>query len=1150
VDALIERFARVRHVPVLLALPEVGSLGVAGPRAHSLTVAHGLLWQVAIHQAPSEVRVGLICSVERKADWAWLRWLPHTLPLNGDRRRRLIAMTDLQVEQLLIALLDELSRRRDRDERDVYLPRIVLLVDHEEALQERSILRELLRHGAAYGICVLALAPSWEQLPGECGATLAVDKVGKAGVAHASGPWSPPLTPITAAPDLSRALGRALTPLALTETGGSREVPRNVRLLELLRARCGGEFAPEKLWCEQLVDGWQRDVPLGRGEGGVIVGLDLRQLHDGPHGLIAGKTGAGKSELLQAIIAAITATHRPDQAQLLLVDYKGGAALRAFARLPHTVGLVTDLQDSRLAERAITAMKSELRRRKDLLHKRQAADILIYRGLEPAPEPLANLLIVIDEFDTMVKEQPGFVADLITVVKQGRSLGVHLLLASQEPATAVKEEIKSQIQFWIALRLGSAQDSRVMLERPDAFYLPSDAPGRAYKRVGTGHLLFQAPRVGAAYQPLSADDDGGIIEVDPDSGEVIAEALPRSEPEERRDGRIYTDLDFMIDQISRAGHGFHMHSIWCPPLPPRITLGQVLSEPRRAAALKLAQGTAVGLWAERRPPDGLVAPIGVQDIPQESRQESATINLDAGHVLVLGAPGSGKTTLLRTLLLSLTLSHSPASVWVYAIDAGGQGLNGLRDLPHLGGLVLVREAEQVRRVIWMLHRALEERERAQRTAEQLDDRGGSEPGEAPAIVLVIDKFSLFREAYEHDSLLDDLIALAAKGRAYGIHLVITADRPGDVPYRLQGLFEVRLVLRLAENGDALALTGKRSAGQIPVDLPGRGYILSADMGWLEFQVALPYVEEEAKAPESDALATLLDIEIAAKLRHWSERLRQAGTSLAAAQQAHPPAVRLLPERILFAEVWPHVAQRTSSPAPDHSALEVFVGLEAQNLGPASFILSESVASIFVAGGVQAGKTTVLRTMLRSLALAYSPEELTIALVDPRRSSFRNLDLGPHQPLYAASEEQLVTLGERLTHAIDDEAQVSRWVVCIDDYDVGQSQYTVQFQRPFSGQKTFAVVLERLVQLGRERGFSLIVAANTSNPTQFLGQLSANRAGLILQAHTFPPATNILGVRLPIPLSSRSAPPGRGLMVNGTAQQWVQVAVDEHAPALQ
>ena len=1114
---LIDMFSTIQQVPVTLSLREVGSLGIAGERSLIIPFIHALLWQTAVFHAPSEVYLITLYGHGKRNDWSWMAWLQHTFYLNGDKRRRMLATHAQDIDQLQVLLIDELSRRSEQSSSDesTHHPHLIILIDDEQTLRHSTVVKELFLRGKEHGMYVISLAERWQQVASLCGATLHLNQDHGMRYALAGKDWSDWFPQIQAPTQLSESLSRSLRSLLLAETGGDREIPRSVRLYSLLQ-----ELAPDSsdilhLWNQPIKGAWHATVPIGSMEGSKHVYLDLREHHDGPHGIIAGKTGAGKSELLQTVITAIAATHAPDRAQFLLIDYKGGASLRVFADLPHSVGLVTDLQDSRLADRAVTAMKSEIRRRKDFLKQAEVKDITDYRELNK-PEPLPNLLIIIDEFDTMVKERPTFVDELITVVKQGRSLGVHLLVATQQPSTAVKEDIKTQLQYWIALRLGSAADSREMLQRPDGFFLPSDVPGRAYMRVGTKLVLLQVARVSA---PFQEDEDNDQI-AERRGGSIVQLGTSHTAYKLDKKGRTIRDIDIIVDKIKQAGRDYQRTEIWCPPLPQRMTLEACLS-----------QSVQPDQWWEHSDYPQLVAAFGIRDLPQESLQEPALLNLRSGNILLFGSPGSGKTTFLRTLILSLGINYHPKHVWIYAIDAGGRGLNNLKSLPHMGGIVQVRKIDEVRRVLWIIQQLLEEREHqgSQEHHFQLED--------VPAVILMIDKFALFKGEYEQLGLVDDLIALAAQGRQYGIYLVLTADRPNDVPHRLQGLFDTRLVLRLTDDNDSLALMGRRDAGAIPIDNPGRGYQLLNEQGWLEFQTALPFFSLTQQALAAEEVHNLMDKEIYEHSQLTAESMRSFFDKQALTTQ-QPPQVRLLPALVEFETVWQQFY--TQATQRDQQAIELVAGLEAQSLGPATFRLSEATPALMVIGGSQAGKTTTLRAMLRSIALQYTTDELQFVLVDPRRNSFQNVALAPHEPIYLTTEQQLEQLAKQLEQLIEEPSD-KKWVICIDDFDIAMLQYQTQFSKPFSGQKTFLVALEKVVNLGRDRGFSLIIGVDTSNPISFLGQINSYRYGIILQPHTFPPATNLLGVKLPIPLTGNQGLPGRGLMVAGNRSQWIQVA---------
>jgi len=983
---------------------------------------------------------------------------------------------------------------------------------------------------------VLVLAPDVPQIPGECGAMIDVFADGTGRHAVAGGRWSPTVRLDQADLRLNEHVGRAMACVTLALADGGQEIPRAVRLLDLLNIADADDLLPPPRWRDVPANAWHPNVPIGQTANGVPVHLDLREHHHGPHGIIAGATGAGKSELLQGIIAAVAVTHASDRAQFLLIDFKGGASLRVFKELPHTVGLVTDLQGS-LAERAITAIKSEIRRRKELLNSVDVKDIADYRGLPQPPEPLANLLIVIDEFDEMVKEQPDFVTELIRVVKQGRSLGVHLLLATQQPGRSVKDEIKTQLQYFVALRLGSADDSREMLQRPDAFFLPTDIPGRAYFRVGTELTLFQTGRISGPYRPQSAQaDQGAVFEID-----ATGTWQPLSTPQQAASTDAErTDLDVVVEQLVAAGESYlaTRPAIWQPPLPRRLTLAQVLP-PDVVEAIQHER------WWSTPPDDRWVQlPVGLLDVPQESRQEPLVLDLNGGNVLIAGAPGSGKTVLLRSLLLSLGLTHTPGDAWCYVIDAGGQGLNALRDLPHIGGIVEVREIDKVRRVVWMMQRFLEERQAKFRHANAADLQGyRQETGEAlPAIVFIIDKFASFRE--EHEEQIDDIIALARAGRAYGIHLVITTDRPNDIPYRLFGLLEQRYVLRMADEGDAVNLTSKCTAAQLPADAAGRGLRLHGELGWLEFHVALPYVAHDTVLDDSDdedAGSNLLDAEINARLRATAEQLNATWQATPDAGQHTAPGVQLLPDSIGFDEVW----QRPGV-AHEDGVLSALVGVEDQHLQAAHFALGPSQPALLLVGGPRSGKTAALRTLLLSVVKRCGPDEVQLALVAPRATSFQPLRKLPHVVGMATNETELRTLAHQINTALDGNNAAKHMVVCIDDWELCLSLMSGQFSKPLAGVPangtTFVQVLERIVSMGGERGVSLLIAANINAlPTGILAQLDAGRSGMVLRPSEFQPGTYFLGLKLPIKLPGGKPPLGRAIMVVEGVQQWVQVA---------
>lgn len=1037
---IAEEYATLQQVPICLPLARLGSLGVAGPRAAALPTLHALLWQAAVLHAPSDLR---IAAIGAGAEWEWLRWLPHSVPLSNDadHSQRMCAATPAAAAGLISALLDELGRRRERRARaEVGAPpaheaQLLLVIDGVERARALPALGELIGQGAELGLAVVVLAPAWALVPEQCAAVVEVFDRG-ARWARAGDPWPRErFSPDRVDPLDSDRLARRLAGLRVAE-GGGQDLPRNVRLFDLLQIEAAGDLGPPRLWDAPIEGAW-RPVPIGALAEGKPVLLDLNESRHGPHGIIAGATGAGKSVLLQGIIAALTIAHPPERLQLLLIDFKGGASLAMFAGMAHSAGLVTDLE-GRMAERAITAIKAELRRRKSLL--RQTADerggkvenIADYRGLAAAHglAPLPNLLLVVDEFDELARSYPAFVGELVRVVKQGRSLGVHLLLATQQPARAVTDEIRSQLKFFIALRLGGAEDSREMLLRPDAAFLPTDTPGRAYMRVGGETRLLQVAHVAGRYRPRATAAGPRVSFLSPmpmaegnrqTTGQGGALPGPAPAPQHaagspghaaRGDGRLTsddlagpgsptahaihpppptadelraTDLDVLTGALAEAGRSrlaalaWEPAPIWRAPLPGRLSLGDVTPAPRGAAPIppgsSAGEGGAGGAGAQSATP-WLSPTIGLIDIPQESRQEPFGPDLAGAHLAVVGSPGSGKTTLLRTLVLSLALAHPPRDLWCYLVDAGGHGLAPLAGLPHVGALIQAREHERVRRLIRLLDAAIRERQERFRAAGAGDLPGyRAATGEPlPALLLVIDKVAVLREelrqGHDDTAIVEDLLRIARVGRPFGVHLVISADRAADLSYKLLALLEQRVALRMPDAHDYGDLLGARVSAPIPAGLPGRALWAHPDHGPLDLQVALPSVEPIDPEAAGGAQAQL-DTDLVGGLRGAVAAIAQMWGQAPEATFQQPAPVELLPERVLLGELPLHDQRRKTKDRPP------------PQLAPGPSPLAQAEADVMVAElAIPFGREG---QDMGSALLRLSDESPHALIVGPRRS---------------------------------------------------------------------------------------------------------------------------------------------------------------------
>ncbi|MFZ5872692.1 MAG: FtsK/SpoIIIE domain-containing protein, partial [Actinomycetota bacterium] len=586
-----------------------------------------------------------------------------------------------------------------------------------------------------------------------------------------------PVTGAAVVPDLlgagrAEALARALAPLRDATPGTTGDgIPDHVRLVELLAEHTGVDAVDPA----SLIAGWRRSgrsarALLGVGRDGPVT-PDLR--HDGPHVLVAGTTGAGKSELLQTLIASLAVANRPDELTFLLVDYKGGAAFADCARLPHTVGLVTDL-DEHLTRRALASLTAEIRRRERLLAAAGAADLQAYQASAPV-EPLPRLVIVVDEFRVLAEELPDFVSGLVRLAAVGRSLGLHLVLATQRPAGVVGADIAANVNLRIALRVRDRADSTDVVEAPDAAAIDPRRPGRAVARTGSGPLLeFQTARV-SGQPPATRTRREPTVRREP--------WLPPAHGPEREAAPAAattgtTDLALVVEALAEAAQRCGVRPPrrpWVPPLPERLD--------RRAVT-----------DAGGPPADDHLA-LGLRDEPAQQRQRPAVLRLRPGTALaVVGTTRSGRSGVLAAVAAAAA-EHAPSRVHLYALASSTAVLAGLDRLPHTGAVVGRDEPERMTRLL-------------RRLAAEVEARRAAPPdvvATAPAVVLLVDGWEAVQQALEdaeHAAGMEHLLRVVREGPAVAVSTVVTGDRT-LLTGRVAAALGERLLLRVADPTDAV-----------------------------------------------------------------------------------------------------------------------------------------------------------------------------------------------------------------------------------------------------------------------------------------------------------------------------------------------------------
>ncbi|WP_285595807.1 FtsK/SpoIIIE domain-containing protein [Kineosporia sp. NBRC 101731] len=790
-------------VPVGLELRDFSVVGICGPRRAVLGTARAVIGQLAVLHSPRDISIGLLQSQptgsgEAEADqsvpeWEWLTWLPHHSP-----------DPSASPGAIRVLVLDGARRLRRRPDVAETLSRAGV-TDPGDTRETRHVLRaDPLRTTHAAGTVVFCLEQDEASLPLECTATIVHTDGADDAVLHRAGQVPRSFLPDLAGARWADRLARDLAPLRDATPDARTDIPRQVRLVDLLRQvqkidpLDGGSLAQAWRSGPAREERGSTVAVLGQSAAGPVT-VDLRA--DGPHALIGGTTGSGKSELLQTLISSLAAGTGPDQLILLLVDYKGGAAFQACTGLPHVGAVLTDL-DLPSARRALSSFTAELRRRERLLLQAGATDVDAYataRAHRPELEPMPRLVVVVDEFRVLAEELPEFVTGLVRIATVGRSLGVHLVLATQRPAGVVSPDIAANVNLRIALRVRDAADSQDLIAGPAAAWLPA-IPGRALLRVGAAAPVeFQAARVNAH---LPADQGIGtpVVRLLRSSSPAVLRAEPTDEPasddREDRPG----DLERLVDSTRSAAAALGLvqaRAPWLPELPSELELG------------RLRRGSR---------PEHVI--FGLSDLPHEQRQEEAGWDLTAGHLAIVGGARSGRSGVLRTLSVSATKAEDPR-VHTYVLDSSG----GLVDLETRGvarAVVRLDDHERAGRLLRRLGKELYERQRPV-------------SGSGSRVLLLVDGWDALITARSEPggaALLDCLLAVLRDGPAAAMNVAVTGALPLLTgPH--SSLFTQRLVLSLPDPVDAMMAGVPAELARSP-GRPGRGAWLSS--GHSEFHV--------------------------------------------------------------------------------------------------------------------------------------------------------------------------------------------------------------------------------------------------------------------------------------------------------------------------
>ncbi len=931
-DRMLDTPVAVHHMPLTVDLADLRTARVCGgDRARSMTRA--VVAQLAVWHSPQDLRLLVCSSPERAAAWAWVAWLPHTrwTEIRGAEADRPVVVGTARSEEALRRLMTE-RRGPTSDGRPTSEPHLLVVLDGvAQELWDAGALamvrRQDRQHGHQHGARLSVVGIDAPARPDVVEPAIEVRADGRT-VARTGEEEGSPFRADALGPATCEALARAIAGwrLAGTDLGSAAAANDAPHLPALLGAERTADLTPERFWAPRS-DARRLTVPIGTTVGGEPLVLDLKEPAAGgmgPHGLIVGATGSGKSELLRTLALGLAATHPPEELAFVLVDYKGGAAFSGLEALPHVAGLVTNLSDDdSLVERARVALLSEMRRRQAAFAEHGVGSLHDYRRLraqDPSLEPEPTLLIVIDEFAELLKDHRD-VGDLLNSIgRLGRSLGVHLLLASQRLEGTGMSTLESHISYRIALRTFTAADSQAVLGTRAAHELPTQ-PGLGLMATAGSTVRFRAAYVGApAATSVRADAHPVRPLLAATCDQETAEKHVDDETVAEPGSGARTVLDEVVHRYRDAAE--RVRPVWVPPLPASVTLAQLLPELERDAERGLCVRTDVTGSRRLR--------VGLLDRPERQRVEPVALDLRGAEstLAIVGSAQMGKSTTLATLILSAALTHTPDELSFYVVDLGGGGLEVLEGLPHVGAVSGRGAPDRLRRTLLDMRTLLERREALGGSARERETERD--------VVLVVDGFAELRALDEdYEPLVGEI---ARRGPGVGVHVWVTASRWTDIRPVVRDYVSGRLELRLTEPSDTVF---DRRRAELVTRTPGRAL---AGGGAL-VQVCAP-----TRAGEP-TLAELVD----------------AVREMSPGPSAEPP--KMLPDVVGSHEL-------TSVPAP-----ALALGLAEHDLATVGLDLAGSGPHLLAFGDSGSGRTSILRHVVHQLAR--QPEEPLIYLFDPR-----------------------------------------------------------------------------------------------------------------------------------------------------------------------
>lgn len=829
------------NVPICISLKKDNKLGIVGHRQEVNDLTKSLLLQVVTLHSYDEVKIVMLLNENEVSDWESFFYTSHIW--NKDKTVRFLATNGEEAKALSSVLDEEFQNRinNKQNTKDMPLPYYVFVAADKQLSDRCEVMRKLMEYKGEAGYSIVMLYDELRDLPKE---TISVVEVcathGKLYDKNDISGNVQEFVPELIASDELHEVVDVLANLELDISDETYALPSAVTFLEM--------FGVGRVSYLNTLQRWKENnptitlqTPIGVDAEGELAYLDLHEKYHGPHGLVAGMTGSGKSEFIITYILSLAVNFHPDEVAFILIDYKGGGLAGAFEdeergiRLPHLAGTITNL-DGASVKRSLISIQSELRRRQSIFNEARkianegTMDIYKYQTLyrnHVVTEPIPHLFIISDEFAELKAQQPEFMEQLISTARIGRSLGVHLILATQKPAGVVDDQIWSNSKFRVCLKVQDKADSMDMIKCPDAAELSQT--GRYYLQVGFNEYfaLGQSAWCGADYTPQEQVEKKTehIITMIDHLGRVVKEARPQKEHaaiEEKKIKQVVAVVKYLSDLAMEEK--VSVRPLWLPAIPGKILVKDIYEKYHvQEEFMKLHPL------------------VGEYDDPFNQKQFPVRVNFsEEGNCLIYGASGSGKIQFFEAMIYAMLLHHNANELHIYLLDFGSETLKVYENAPQVGGVVLAHEEDRLRNLIKMLTEEVEKRKRL------FSEYGGdiqtylkNSGNLIPNILVMINNYAGLTEAYE--DMEEKLLYLFRDGTKYGIYFCLAVNGANGIRYRAAQNFAQVFTLQLNDQTDYPVIVGK-TEGVLPAKHKGRGLVRFDKV--YEFQTAYCSMENQ------------------------------------------------------------------------------------------------------------------------------------------------------------------------------------------------------------------------------------------------------------------------------------------------------------------